>query len=151
MNGRTNVWYVVEKDVENNVVFVSRNYFSVDKRRRVFRAGSLRWFGGSPPRPRRRIRCKVRHGPGFYDCDMNVEGETAVVKLVEDDQGLAAGQYAAFYHESTCLGSGVIFDSWDDGGYPIAAKALDIAKLLRDKKVKLGKPVKIRNMETTTR
>ncbi|GAB2226792.1 hypothetical protein Droror1_Dr00008583 [Drosera rotundifolia] len=37
-------WYVVEKDVENNVVFVSRNYFSLDKRRRVFRVGSLKWF-----------------------------------------------------------------------------------------------------------
>lgn len=51
--------YVVEKDVENNVVFVSRNYFSVDKRRRQFRVGSLRWFSGSPPRQVTQIQCKV--------------------------------------------------------------------------------------------
>ncbi|KAF3545262.1 hypothetical protein DY000_02010343 [Brassica cretica] len=34
-------WYVVEKDTKNNVVFVSRNYYSIDKGRRVFRVGSL--------------------------------------------------------------------------------------------------------------
>ena len=34
-------WYVVEKDTKNNVVFVSRNYYSIDKRWKVFRVGSL--------------------------------------------------------------------------------------------------------------
>ncbi|KAK6138398.1 hypothetical protein DH2020_027872 [Rehmannia glutinosa] len=140
-------WYVVEKDVENNVVFVSRNYFSVDKRRRIFRVGSLRWFNGSPPRQITQIQCKVRHGPGFYNCDLAIEvdgngHEIAVVKLSEDDQGLAAGQFAAFYHESTCIGSGVILESWDDQGFPVCAKALEIAKM--EDKSKLGKPVKIK-------
>lgn len=49
----------MEKDVENNVVFVSRNYFSVDKRRRLFRVGSLRWFGGSRPMQITKLQCKV--------------------------------------------------------------------------------------------
>ncbi|XP_044388955.1 tRNA-specific 2-thiouridylase MnmA, partial [Triticum aestivum] len=43
-------WYVVEKDVQNNVVFVSRNYYSLDKRRRTFRVGSLNWFSDSGQR-----------------------------------------------------------------------------------------------------
>ncbi|KAI3461097.1 hypothetical protein Pfo_017760 [Paulownia fortunei] len=140
-------WYVVEKDVENNVVFVSRNYFSVDKKRRIFRVGSLRWFNGSPPRQITQLQCKVRHGPGFYSCDLAIEvdgngHEIAVVKLCEDDQGLAAGQFAAFYKEATCIGSGVILESWDDQGFPVCARALEIAKM-KDKS-KLGKPVKIK-------
>ncbi|KAK6138335.1 hypothetical protein DH2020_027919 [Rehmannia glutinosa] len=107
-------WYVVEKDVENNIT---------------------------------QIQCKVRHGPGFYNCDLAIEvdgngHEIAVVKLSEDDQGLAAGQFAAFYHESTCIGSGVILESWDDQGFPVCAKALEIAKM--EDKSKLGKPVKIK-------
>lgn len=51
--------YVVEKDVENNVVFVSRNYFSLDKRRRVFRVGSLKWISGLPPEKNSQLQCKV--------------------------------------------------------------------------------------------
>lgn len=94
--------------------------------------------------------CQVRHGPGFYRCDLAIEvdgdgQEIGVVQLSEDDQGLAAGQFAAFYQGSTCIGSGVILESWDDQGFPVCSKALEIAKM-KDKS-KLGKPVKIKVME----
>lgn len=74
--------------------------------------------------------------------------EIGVVKLGEDDQGLAAGQFAAFYQESTCIGSGVILESWDDQCFPVCAKALEIAKM-KDKS-KVGKPVKIKVIEKST-
>ncbi|CAN7029155.1 unnamed protein product [Brassica rapa subsp. trilocularis] len=59
-------WYVVEKDTKNNVVFVSRNYYSIDKRRRV------------------------RHRLGFFSCsfEMEADGDVEVVHLDEDDQGV---------------------------------------------------------------
>lgn len=62
--------YVVEKDTTNNVVFVSRNYFSVDKKRRLFRVGSLKWLSGSSPGNISQLQCKVcsflltRHATG---------------------------------------------------------------------------------------
>ncbi|XP_009144914.1 tRNA-specific 2-thiouridylase MnmA [Brassica rapa] len=141
-------WYVVEKDTKNNVVFVSRNYYSMDKRRRVFRVGSLRWLSGKPSGNVNQLRCKVRHGPGFYSCSFEMEGDVAVVHLDEDDQGLAAGQFAAFYEGTTCIGSGVILESWDDQCFPVCAKALELAAL--EDKTKLGKPVKIKTMPVTT-
>ncbi|KAM3326244.1 tRNA-specific 2-thiouridylase MnmA isoform X4 [Capsicum chacoense] len=139
-------WYVVEKDIRNNVVYVSRNYFSVDKKRRLFRVGSLKWLSGLLPRQISELQCKVRHGPSFYNCSLVVEvdehgREVAVVRLSEDDQGLAAGQFAAFYDRRICIGSGIILESWDDQGYPICARALEIARM--EDKSKLGKPVKI--------
>ncbi|KAJ6299450.1 hypothetical protein OIU76_020421 [Salix suchowensis] len=141
-------WYVVEKDVKNNVVFVSRHYFSLDKRRRSFRVGSLKWLSGSPPDMTSQLQCKVRHGPAFYDCSVKIElgedssEEIVVVHLCEDDQGLAAGQFTAFYQGRTCVGSGVILESWDDKGFPVCQKALELARL--EDKSKLGKPVKIK-------
>lgn len=141
-------WYVVEKDVKNNVVFVSRNYFSLDKRRRSFRVGSLKWLSGSPPDMTSQLQCKVRHGPTFYDCSVKIElgedspEEVVAVHLCEDDQGLAAGQFTAFYQGRTCIGSGVILESWDDKGFPVCEKALELARL--EDKSKLGKPVKIK-------
>nr|GLL32508.1 uncharacterized protein LOC109152183 isoform X1 [Ipomoea trifida] len=139
-------WYVVEKDTTNNVVFVSRNYFSVDKKRRLFRVGSLKWLSGSSPVNITQLQCKVRHGPSFYNCSMTMEvddngQEIAVVQLTEDDQGLAAGQFAAFYNGRACIGSGVILESWDDQGYPVCERALEIARM--EDKSMLGKPVKI--------
>lgn len=91
---------------------------------------------------------QVRHGPGFRNCSLIMEPgaygheDVAVVHLSEDDQGLAAGQFAAFYQGRTCLGSGVILESWDDQGFPVCARALEIARM-EDKSL-LGKPVKIK-------
>ncbi|KAL6960542.1 nicotinamide N-methyltransferase [Sarracenia purpurea var. burkii] len=92
----------------------------------------------------------VRHGPGFHSCSLRMEfgedgHEVAVVQLSEDDQGLAAGQFAAFYHGRTCLGSGMILESWDDQGFPVCAKALEVATM-RDIS-ELGKPVKIKSKQ----
>ncbi|KAG6516331.1 tRNA-specific 2-thiouridylase MnmA-like [Zingiber officinale] len=145
-------WYVVEKDVQNNVLFVSRNYFSLDKRRRTFRVGSLNWFSGSSPINVEQLQCKVRHGPGFYECSITSgsgisDEESLVVHLSEDDQGLAAGQFAAFYCNTVCVGSGVILDSWDEKCFPICSKALEISRM--EDKSKLGKPVRIINLETS--
>ena len=72
-------------------------------------------------------------------------GDVLVVHLSEDDQGLAAGQFAAFYRDDTCLGSGIILDSWDEMSFPVCAKALEIARM--EDKSKLGKPVRIMNLE----
>ncbi|VAI09407.1 unnamed protein product [Triticum turgidum subsp. durum] len=143
-------WYVVEKDVQNNVVFVSRNYYSLDKRRRTFRVGSLNWFSDSGPADNERLKCKVRHSPDFHDCTVTKEqteenGDVLAVRLSEDDQGLAAGQFAAFYRDSACLGSGIILDSWDEMSFPVCAKALETARM--EDKSKLGKPVRIMNLE----
>ena len=89
----------------------------------------------------------MRHGPGFYDCTLQLEvdgdgQDVAVVHLSEDDQGLAAGQFTAFYEGKTCIGSGVILESWDDQGFPVCDKALELARM--EDKSRLGNPVKIR-------
>lgn len=58
-----------------------------------------------------RLFVKVRHGPQMYLCkefQMSGDGSQAYVKLNENDQGLAAGQYAVFYQRGECLGCGVI-------------------------------------------
>jgi len=70
------------------------------------------------------------------------QGHSAVVRISEDDQGLAAGQFAAFYEGRTCIGSGVILEFWDDQSFPVCTKALEIAKM--EDKSMLGNPVKIK-------
>ncbi|CAH1454533.1 unnamed protein product [Lactuca virosa] len=89
----------------------------------------------------------VRHGLFFYDCSLHVEENDGfgTVQLPKDDQGLAAGQFATFYQQELCVGSGVILESWDDAkGFPVSVsdKARHIAKT--EDKSKLGKPIMIK-------
>lgn len=86
---------------------------------------------------------QVRHGAKLYTCSMELQtnwmdsrvnkdskpSTSAVVNLNEDDQGLAPGQYAAFYQDGVCLGSAVITETLGGAdSLNVSAKALDIAQ-----------------------
>lgn len=114
-------WYVVSKDVAQNIVYISRNYFSEEKRRDVFDVGELHWTAGRAPdfsKNLRGLRVKLRHGEASYGCtienlepDPGVEsgalasnlaatanaGQRLRVHIDGRDQGIAAGQFAVFY------------------------------------------------------
>ena len=103
--------YVIEKNVDTNTVYVSRDYYSVDKERISFLCKDINWIA-SLPDVQLPISCKVRHGPFLYQCKFSFlladDPRVALVQLHKSDQGLASGQYAVFYQNEICLGSGVI-------------------------------------------
>ena len=102
----------------------------MDKRRDRFGVGRLNWINANlVPTGTTRLMCKVRHGPQQYLCTLTFtdsvqedehseslattnSNTVAFVQLEEDDQGLATGQYCAFYGNGVCLGSGMITETW---------------------------------------
>lgn len=107
-------WYVVRKDIPSNTVYVSKNYYSEDKRRDAFICGQFNWidkdFDSMSLVSMVDLQCKVRHGARMYNCtfELSPSRDQGKVFLQEDDQGLAAGQYAVFYLNGVCLGSAKI-------------------------------------------
>lgn len=100
-------WYVVEKDVKKNIVFISKENKS-ERSRSTFEVGKFNWIGGKKP-GKKELLVKIRHGARFYDCKLNLDGDDrAVVELATPDQGIAPGQFAVFYDGAVCLGGGVI-------------------------------------------
>lgn len=86
---------------------------------------------------------QVRHGAKLYTCSMELQTDwmdfkvnrdskpstSAVVNLNEDDQGLAPGQYAAFYQDGVCLGSASITETLGGAhNSNVSTKALEIAQ-----------------------
>lgn len=60
--------YVTGKDVDSNLVYLSRHYFDQDKRRDAFACGAFNWLSDARPEASRPLLCKVRHGPTMYRC-----------------------------------------------------------------------------------
>jgi tRNA-5-taurinomethyluridine 2-sulfurtransferase len=106
-------WYVVAKDVEKNVVFISRNYYDAEKQRNVFDVEKIHWLVGHRPE-KIYFNVKLRHGAQQHECSIqyHTDKTTATVTIVGRDQGIASGQYAVFYDEQVCLGSAVITSSF---------------------------------------
>jgi len=101
-------WYVVAKDCKKNVIYVSKHYFSKDKKRDQFEVSKFNWISGQEPM-KKDLGVKVRHGEHFYKCKLElVKKDHGVVKIEGQDQGIASGQFAVFYDEDVCLGCGVI-------------------------------------------
>ncbi len=101
-------WFVVAKDPINNIVSISRNYFSPDKKRDVFSVGDFNWIAGSPPETND-LQVKLRHGESLYACTLElIDRIHGIVHIEGCDQGIAPGQFAVFYEQDYCLGSAVI-------------------------------------------
>lgn len=109
-------WYVVWKDMERNVVFVSREYDGSRMRRNWFQFESAVWIAGDWPHGLQHVGAtlemcvKTRHAPGFHvGAVTRSSADGGSVQLENGDQGLAPGQFAVFYDTAgRCFGSGVI-------------------------------------------
>jgi len=98
-------WYVVKKDIGNNVVYISHNNFNRDNDE--FLVGKFNWISGIPEK--RDLQVKIRHVETFYNCSIEFRDKDVLnVKLDKPDRGIAPGQFAVFYDGQICLGGGVI-------------------------------------------
>jgi len=100
-------YYVVSKDIEKNIVFVSKNYDVLSENRKSFGIDSGNfvdpsWFENT------NIKVKLRHGPKMYGCRIDKTTDGFDVEIDSADQGISPGQFAVFYSEDIVLGSATI-------------------------------------------
>lgn len=104
-------WFVVSKDIAENYVYVSRSYHASDKIRNSLKVSHCHWISGLPPH-QETLGVKLRHGAHMYQAQVVTHGDGSMtVRLPQHDQGIAAGQFAVFYDQQICLGSGTIMGS----------------------------------------
>lgn len=97
-------WYVVQKDIEKNIVYISRQYDKETLARDTFTVSDFNWISGSRP-DKENFRLKIRHGEKFYECRLHDQEKSAAqVFMNEKDSGIAPGQFAVFYDGDVCLG-----------------------------------------------
>ena len=102
-------WFVVNKDVENNIVYISKEN-KASRDRNQFNVGKLNWISDTAVQ-KNNLQVKLRHGANKYDCEIYFEKDSEInVMLEKPDKGIAPGQFAVFYDHDICLGGGVILE-----------------------------------------
>ena len=109
-------WYVVRKNVADNVIYVSGGYGTERQYGRVLHLDEMHFISGNPwqgvDHPVR-ITFKNRHTPVLMHATFTHLGEREwLIESDQDVQGIAPGQFAVIYdeHGHLCYGSGVIVD-----------------------------------------
>ncbi|MDE7125794.1 MAG: tRNA 2-thiouridine(34) synthase MnmA, partial [Muribaculaceae bacterium] len=107
-------WYVVKKNVRDNVVYVSNGYDTDKQYGRLIHTDEMHWITRNPfskDQKEMRIKFKNRHMPDFF-CGrlIHISGNEYVIESENLVQGIAPGQFAVIYDTdgNICYGSAVI-------------------------------------------
>ena len=104
-----NAWYVVEKDLVNNVLIVAQGQDNSALLSSGLIASQLHWVDRQPIREKRRCTVKTRYRQADIDCVIEpLDDETIRVIFDEPQIAVTPGQSAVFYQGEVCLGGGII-------------------------------------------
>ena len=106
-------WYAVKKDIEANILYVSRGYEPLTAYKRDFGVHAFNFLTCDPwqGQPSARVTFKIRHTPEFHHATLErTSADSFAVHSDDLIQGVAPGQFCTVYDEEhhRCFGSGEI-------------------------------------------
>ena len=104
--GEEGRWFVVKKDLKNNVLYVSHGDETPLYSKACFVSG-LNWIAHMP-QTTQKLTAKFRYRQPEQSVCVTLKNGGALVEFVEPQRAVTEGQYAVFYDDLYCLGGGVI-------------------------------------------
>jgi tRNA-specific 2-thiouridylase len=112
-------WYVLHKDLPNNVLYAGQGQEHPWLLSRRLRASCLTWVSGHPPAPGARLGAKVRYRQPDQLCVVTaIEGDVLWLEFERAQRAVTPGQSVVLYDGESCLGGGVI--EWADAPPAVA-------------------------------
>ncbi|TNH07110.1 tRNA 2-thiouridine(34) synthase MnmA [Testudinibacter sp. TR-2022] len=104
-----NAWYVVEKDLVNNVLIVAQGLDNSALLSSGLIAQQLHWVDREPIRQALRCTVKTRYRQEDIACEILPLGDDKIeVRFDQPQIAVTPGQSAVFYQGEVCLGGGII-------------------------------------------
>ena len=104
-----NAWYVVEKDLVNNVLVVAQGLDNSALLSTGLIAQQLHWVDRQPIRNPLRCTVKTRYRQADIDCEIiPIHDDCIEVRFDQPQIAVTPGQSAVFYQGEVCLGGGII-------------------------------------------
>jgi tRNA-specific 2-thiouridylase len=104
-------WFVVKKDIEKNILYVSHGYDPETAYKQDFKIHDFDFLTEGITELPARVTFKIRHTPEYHPASVEVNGDgTFTIHSDEKIHGVAPGQFCVIYDEQhhRCYGSGEI-------------------------------------------
>ena len=96
-------YYVVSKDIEKNIVYVSQNINDENMWRDVVELSYLHWINVAPKNSET-LQARIRHRATLVEATL----QDGVLKLHEAQRAITPGQSVVLYKDGVCLGGGIV-------------------------------------------
>ncbi len=107
-DGSGEAWFVCEKDLKNNILFVTQGEQDVLFSEGL-KSGIINWIPEKPKESNFNCFAKFRYRQPEQEVNVTInEDGSTLVKFKEKQRAITPGQYVVFYDDEYCLGGGVI-------------------------------------------
>jgi tRNA-specific 2-thiouridylase len=118
--GSGEAWYVVAKDVPNNVLVVAQGHDHPALFSRALTVDGMHWIAGHEPGPMPyRCHARIRYRQDDQSCFIERSGNGYRIVFDRPQRAVTPGQSAVLYDGEVCLGGGVIEEAL--AAYPEAS------------------------------
>lgn len=103
-------WFVVDKDLKNNVLVVAQGKDSPRLYSRYVRASQATWILDEPPAPDGRpFRCtaRFRYRQPDQPVTVTLRGDELLIACDQPQRAITPGQSVVLYQDDVCLGGGI--------------------------------------------
>lgn len=102
-------WYVIKKDLENNILIIGQGHNHPALYNKNLIAGQLHWIADAPSNYPFQCSAKIRYRQKDQFCVIKkVENGLATISFKNDQFAPTPGQSVVFYDNDECLGGGII-------------------------------------------
>jgi tRNA-specific 2-thiouridylase len=96
-------YYVVSKDIEKNIVYVSQNINDENMWRDTVELSNMHWIQDSP-KDTEAVQARIRHRATLVDATI----KDGVLSLHDAQRAITPGQSVVLYQNGVCLGGGIV-------------------------------------------
>lgn len=100
-------YYVVGKDMNKNLVYVTTNLNDDSLWKNKIELSSVHWINGRPKEGKYLIR--TRHRAKLVKANLKFKGSRVELELNQSERAVTAGQSVVIYDGDICLGGGIVF------------------------------------------
>jgi len=102
-------WYVVEKDLDNNVLLVTQSSDDKPLYKTHLNANNMDWVARVSPELPLKCKAKCRYRQPDQDCIISANDDGSIeVSFEQAQRAITPGQSVVFYLDEVCLGGGII-------------------------------------------